>query len=237
MKIINLIAFLFMIIMNFLANYLPLNQKTTGELSAQYPNLFVPADITFSVWGIIYLLLLTFVILQFFETNKEWTTYTLYFFALSSVFNGLWIWAWHYEKVFLSLMIMGGILITILIINARIQHLSSPFLKATFGIYLGWICIATIANVTALLVNMNWSGWGIPDQWWAIGMIIIGATIIVFAVWRLHNPFIAFVAIWAFAGIIINRMNDHPYIVYTAVVSIIVLILFTTVFSIKKGFL
>src|SRR6056297_2021864 len=114
MKIINLIAFFFMIIMNFLANYLPLNGKTTGELSSQYPNLFVPAGITFSVWGGIYLLLFLFVILQFFEANREWTTYTIYLFALSSIFNGLWIWAWHYEKVFLSIMIMSGLLITLL---------------------------------------------------------------------------------------------------------------------------
>ncbi|MFW5757842.1 MAG: hypothetical protein ACOCYO_04090 [Bacteroidota bacterium] len=237
MKIINLITFLFMIIMNFLANSLPLNNKTTGELSAQYPNLFVPAGITFSVWGIIYLLLFLFIIFQFFRTNKEWTGYTIYYFALSSIFNGLWIWAWHYEKVFLSVIIMTALLITLLMINARIRHLSSPFLKATFGIYLGWICIAIIANITAFLVDINWPGWGISDQWWAIIMILTGAAIVTFAVWRLHNPFLALVAIWAFAGIIINRMNDFPSVAYTAVTSIVILIFFTTVFSIRKGFL
>ena len=70
MKYLNLIAFVFMITMNYLANALPLNGKTTGQLSDQYPNLFTPAGITFSIWGVIYLLLLVFIILQLWGSQQ-----------------------------------------------------------------------------------------------------------------------------------------------------------------------
>ncbi|HPF93546.1 MAG TPA: hypothetical protein PLV65_06405, partial [Tenuifilaceae bacterium] len=68
-KIFNIFAFAVMIVLNYLANALPLNGKTTGELSAEYPNLFVPAGLTFSIWGIIYLMLFIFIVVQFRESN------------------------------------------------------------------------------------------------------------------------------------------------------------------------
>ncbi len=50
-KYINVVLFAGMLVMNYLANALPLNNKTTGELSDSFPNLFVPAGLTFSIWG------------------------------------------------------------------------------------------------------------------------------------------------------------------------------------------
>ena len=98
-KTLNLIAFVLVIIMNYLANALPINDKTTGELSAEYPNLFVPAGITFSIWGIIYLLLAVFIVMQFMDANKELVSAIGWAFVLSSIFNAAWIVAWHYQKL------------------------------------------------------------------------------------------------------------------------------------------
>lgn len=109
-KYVNLVLFMAMIVMNYLANALPLNGKTTGELSAQYPNLFVPAGITFSIWGVIYLLLGAFVILQFRHKNKSLAKTVGWAFAISCLLNSFWIVAWHYEYLLLSVGIMFGLL-------------------------------------------------------------------------------------------------------------------------------
>ncbi len=220
LKIANIVLFGLMVVMNYLANALPLNDKTTGELSAQYPNLFVPAGITFSIWGVIYLLLLVFVILQFRRDNQQVIEAIGWAFALSSLFNALWIVAWHYEKLALSLLIMLGILVSLIYIGNKIQHLPPGFIKAAFGIYLGWICIATIANITAVLVAVNWEGWGISQQTWAQIMIVAGLIITAAALIRLNNPFVGLAVIWAFAGIVIRQTGNHPAIVTTAYLAI-----------------
>jgi hypothetical protein len=217
LKISNLVAFILVIVMNYLANALPINGKTTGELSAEYPNLFVPAGITFSIWGIIYLLLAAFIVMQFMDANKELVSAIGWAFVLSSIFNALWIVAWHYQKLSLSLLIMLGLLVSLIYINYQLRGFPSGLIKATFGIYLGWICIATIANVTALLVNYNWGGWGIPEEAWAIIMIGAGSLISAVALLRLNNPFLALAVIWAFIGIVIKRQNDFTSIVIAAV--------------------
>lgn len=220
MKLINLLMFGLMILMNYLANALPLNGKTTGELSDQYPNLFVPAGITFSIWGIIYLLLLVFVIIQFRDSNRSVVQSIGWAFALSSLLNGAWIVAWHFEKLPLSLGIMLGILVLLVYIGIKIQPLNAGWVKAAFGVYLGWISIATIANVTALLVNGGWNGWGFSDQFWAITMILTGLLITAIAVIRLQNPFIGLAVMWAFSGIVIKQMGNNTPIVTTTLVAI-----------------
>ncbi len=233
-KIINLILFAVMVVMNYLANALPINGKTTGELSAQYENLFVPAGITFSIWGVIYLLLLIFCIIQFREENREIVGSIGIAFGITCLLNALWIVAWHYEQVPLSLLIMLGLLAALIFINYAIRDLAPGFTKAAFGIYLGWICIATIANVTALLVRYNWGGWGIPEEAWSIVMIAAGTAIIALTVFRMNNPFTGLAAIWAFTGIIIKRQHDYTSIVIAAAIAILVTAIVTAAVFFRK---
>lgn len=223
LKIINLIMFGLMILMNYLANALPLNGKTTGELSAQYPNLFVPAGVTFSIWGVIYLLLLGFIILQFNTSNRAVVMNIGWAFAISSLLNAAWIVAWHYEKLPLSLIIMVGLLISLVYINLQLRYQAPVFFRMAFGIYLGWICIATIANVTTLLVHYQWGAWGISDPAWAIIMIGAGTLITALALIRLNNPYLALAVIWAFVGIIIRQQGNYGSIVAAAAVGGIIM--------------
>jgi hypothetical protein len=226
-KILNLVMFAIMIVMNFLANYLPINGKTTGQLSDQYSNLFVPAGITFAIWGLIYVLLLGLIVVQFSESNKETVKLISWFFAVSCLFNALWIVAWHYEKLPLSLLFMVGLLVSLIIIVNKLHDYPVGLVKATFGIYLGWICIATIANVTAFLVSISWGGWGISNEIWAIIMIGVGSVITVLAIINLNNPFIGLSVVWAFIGINLKRSGDFKSIVMAAFFGIIVVGVFT----------
>src|SRR4030066_1943707 len=164
--LLNLIGLLAVIAVNAMATLLPLNNITTGELSDKYPNLFVPAGITFSIWGVIYLLLILFIIYQFIVAFRKSTEERGIFekigilFFLSCGFNIAWILAWHYELVWLSLIIMVLLLLSLIFIYIRlgtgrtgIKNYEKVFVNIPFSIYLGWITILTIANVTAYLVN------------------------------------------------------------------------------------
>lgn len=222
-RFLNLIFFASMIVMNWLANALPLNNRNTGEISDSIPNLFAPAGMTFSIWGIIYLLLLIYCILQFRQTNQVISEQIGWAFGISCLLNAVWIVLWHYDRLPLSLLAMIGILMVLIYINMQIRNLPFGIIKAAFGIYLGWICIATIANVTALLVRYNWQRWGFSEETWTIVMIAAGAMITSLSVYFLRNPFIGLSVIWAFSGIILKRHYDYRSIVITAAAGILIL--------------
>jgi hypothetical protein len=235
LKILNLLFFAGMVVMNYLANALPLNGKTTGELSDAFPNLFVPAGVTFSIWGIIYILLLAFCIVQFSGVNEAAVTNISWSFAISCLLNALWIVCWHYGKIPLSVIVMLGLLATLIYVNLQLKEMPTGIIKASFGIYLGWICIATIASVTTLLVHTNWNGFGIPAEIWTIVMIIIGALITAFAITRFNNYFIGLSVVWAFIGIIIKRHGDYRSITITAALAALVVgIIVIRSFILKK---
>jgi len=186
----NIIAVIFTIIVNSLANIVPIGGKYTGELSDNTPNLFVPAGITFAIWGVIYILIIMFAIYlakDLFKKDKETKPFLekiSIFFILASLANIIWIFLWHYEQILLSLLAMVLLFFSLLIIYLRL-HIGIEkitlkeklFVHVPISVYLGWITVATIANVTAVLVTIDWDGFGISEQIWTI-IVIIVATII-----------------------------------------------------------
>lgn len=240
LKVLNLLSLILVLVVNFLANYLPINGYNTGELSDMYPNLFVPAGITFSIWGLIYLLLAVFVISQFISVSdknqiKEDIIQKIgYLFFLSSLFNAAWILTWHYLYVFLSLLVMIGLLLTLIAIYQKLEIGLKNYSKKIysifilpFSIYLGWITVATIANVTAWLVNINWNGFGLSDIFWTVLVIIIGLIITLYTLLKRNDIAFSLVIAWAYLGIIIKRyfLDPEPImtIVYVTALSIVLI--------------
>jgi translocator protein len=236
---LNIIAFIAMLTLNFLSNSLPLNGKNPAQLSDQWPNFFVPAGLTFAIWGIIYTLLIVWIVVQiisfFRDKSKEIIFPNIqqigYLFLLTCFFNMAWLFAWHWEQLILSLILMIGLFVSLLLLNEKIrsgrQKLNNQqkFSHATFTIYQGWISIALIANVTAILVNYQWSGWGIAPQMWATIMIVIGTLIAAFMVFSRNQIFHGLVVIWALYGIYFKRnaLNDAETVKMTAIVCIFAL--------------
>jgi hypothetical protein len=218
---LNLVGFLALVAVNALASLLPINNKSTGELSDQYPNLFVPSGLTFSIWGVIYMLLAVYVIynlvFSFRKTpgNNNFPERVGILFFISSVFNVGWILAWHYEIVWLSLLIMAALFITLLIIYLRLGigrtrtgAAERGMVHIPFSVYLGWITIATIANVTALLVSAGWDGFGLSQQFWAVLVICTGLIIGLAVLFSRNDIYYALVIDWAFLGIFLKRMAE-----------------------------
>jgi hypothetical protein len=226
-RYINILLVAGMLVMNYLANALPLNNKTTGELSDSFPNLFVPAGLTFSIWGVIYLLLIVYCVVQFTGSDKEVISNISWLFGISCILNALWIVFWHYGKLPLSLLVMIGLLVSLIYINILIRDLPFGLIKASFGIYLGWICVATIANVTALLVDADWNGFNISHEAWTIIMIIAAILIASAAIFRFRNPFIGLSVIWAFIGIAIKRQDDYKSVFVSSIVALSLMLLIT----------
>ena len=226
-----------MVFVNYLANALPLNGKNTGQLSDQYPNLFTPAGFTFAVWGVIYTALFIFCLYQarsLFSRNPDLETETVVaktdtLFILTCVLNICWIFAWQYEFVGLSVVIMLAFLATLVRLNLQagvgrfaISQREKYLAHLAFGIYLGWISIATIANITAFLVGIHWDGFGFTAAFWAVAMIAAGIIITLFVVLRTNSIFYGLVVIWALYGIAAKRfalIDTDPFysVPYTAI--------------------
>jgi hypothetical protein len=175
--LVNTIAFLGVLLINYLANALPLNGKNTGELSDQYPNLFTPAGLTFSIWGIIYLWLMVFIgyqLVALFRSSLAVRVEPIvdkigWYFAATCVFNVAWMFAWHWEQMALSVLIMLGFLLTLLRQNNLGHGLAVAW--ALFGIYLKrsdapetgseMVAMAALGAMVLVLVvtGMRWRRW------------------------------------------------------------------------------
>jgi hypothetical protein len=203
-RYLNLIGFALVILMNTLANALPLNGYTTGELSALYPNRFVPAGFTFSIWGVIYLALLGFVVFQFTEKGKAIAQAIGIWFLLSCLANAAWILAWHYRFPVLSLVIMLFLLFTLVQVYRRIQPFDwgKHWLgRLPFQLYIAWVTVATVANTTAVLVEAGWSGGPLSETTWASVMAGVAAVAgLLFLRFFKDLPY-ALVILWALFGI------------------------------------
>jgi len=240
----NSIAVIATIIVNSLAVILPLNGKTTQELSDALPNLFVPAGITFSIWSIIYVFFIIFMLYQIFNLIKKDKSDMTYvekiggWFILSSLANIAWIFLWHYEYVTISLAAMLLLFISLLMIYLRLNiGLSKVQLKekiavhTTISIYLGWITVATIANVTAVLVKLDVGDLVLGQSNWTILVISVATLITALMLLRRKDIAYSLVIIWALLGIIIKRLGDDPIygvqtnIAITATIAIIIVAL------------
>lgn len=227
-SLLSIAFFIGTIIVNYLATSLPIGGKTTGELSDAYPNLFTPAGFTFSIWGVIYTALFVFIVFQSrgifnkqSEKNDAFLLQITPWFLASCVFNMCWILAWHYQYVLLSVGIMLGILYSLFNIVLLISKSESNkqidgllFFKIPFGLYFGWIIVATVANVTTLLVDINWGRFGISETVWTATMLLVATAITVFAAKQMNSIFIGFSVLWALYGIIskrFDRLDVEPF--------------------------
>ncbi len=216
----NVIAFLGMVTVNALANALPINGRNTGEISGSLPNLFVPAGLTFAIWGLIYLLLgiwATWQLVAVLQGNEAWTgaaTAVSWWFVISSLANIGWILAWHYGRYPLSLVLMLVIAVSLIKIYLRIDIGQSGnsasnlwMVKIPFSVYLGWITVATVANVTAVLVHLKWNGFGLSETLWAIVVIAVAAIITILILLTKRDFSFSLVILWAFMGIVLARLE------------------------------
>ncbi len=235
------------IVINILANALPINGKNTGQLSDNIPNLFVPIGLTFSVWGVIYLFLTFFAVYQAKGLGKgevpSIVNHVGPWNIVACAGNIFWIFLWHYEQVALSLVAMlvlfAGLLMAYLKLKIGKEDTPVPwqekfFGRAIFSIYLGWITVATIANVTAVLVVTGWDAWGIAESTWTVLVVIVAGLITALMLLTRKDWIYSLVVIWATLGIYLKQGALYADIGTTTILVIIAIAAVMALVVVKK---
>jgi hypothetical protein len=209
-QIITVLATLITITVNALANILPLNGLETGVISDRFEIYFVPAGYVFSIWGLIYLALLIYTVFQALPAQSDNPVLKKIapYYWISSLANSVWIFLWHYEVFSLTLIAMVSILVTLILISQVLVDsagLEKWLVRLPFSIYLGWISVATIANVSQNLFLFEWNGWGIADQVWAVILLAVASLLGFLKAWLENDTPYVMVLIWAFIGITVSQ--------------------------------
>jgi hypothetical protein len=236
-KILVVIALIATIVVNVLSNSLPFNGITAPEIADLFDVYFIPAGYVFSIWGIIYLGLIAYALFQFLPSQRDNSRLNqiAWWFVLSSVANSVWLFLWHYGYFGLSNFAMLTLLVSLISIylrlsDSRITASSGErwLVHLPFSIYLGWITVATIANVTAYLDFIDWDGLGIAPETWTFIMLFVAVAVAGMMAFSQKDIAYLLVLIWAFVGIAAEQSDtaqiaNGSYIA-TAIVGIFVLL-------------
>ena len=223
-QIANLLTVILALVVNILASTLPLNGQNTGEISDRFQVYFVPAGYVFAIWGIIYIGWIAFTVFQFQPAQKESPRLRRlgYLFAISNLANAAWLFCWHYNLFGLSVLVMLVLLGLLLASYLRLNVNQTPVsvleywsVDVLFSVYLGWITVATVANITDWLYFIGWDGFGIPAQTWAVIMLAVASLLgLGMATTRRDVGYLA-VLVWAFVGIAVKQ-TSAPSVVTSA---------------------
>lgn len=243
-RIANILAFVFTIIINALAGSTTLiGGKVTAEISDANFTLITPAGYTFSIWGIIYVLLGIFIVYQALpsQKNKTYHDKISWLFAFSSILNIAWLFLWQFEQLIFSVVLMFMLLATLIAIYLRLDigkskvELSEKMaVHLPFSTYLGWITIASIANVATTLVSINWDGFGINPETWASLIIIVALLLSLTVVVTRKDVAYGLVIIWAFTGIAAAQAANPNIVTLSQVSVVIVVVALVSTIAINK---
>ena len=230
-QILVISGLMMVLTVNFLANFLPIAGKTTGELSDSYSVYFVPAGYVFSIWGLIYLFQLAFIIYQALPSQKDSALQRRVapWYLLSCVFNSAWIFLWHYQLVGASLIAMLGILVSLVAIYVLLgtgryetTRAETWLLRVPFSLYLAWITVATVANVTTWLESIGWDGFGLSEVVWGVIILIVATLIESVMALRFRDLAYVGVILWAFVGIAVKHSDTLAIAITAGLMAVVV---------------
>jgi hypothetical protein len=219
-SLLTVAVYVVTVIVNGAANALPINGQQTAEISDRFQVFVIPAGYVFSIWGVIYLLLGAFTVFQALPSRRTdpllrdlgWLP------ALTGVLNTTWVLLFQYEMFVATVPVMVALLATLIVIHRRswehrasIDRTADLLVRVPFSVYLGWITVATIANIAQTLQAVGFDGFGIQPEVIASGVLLLGLTIALTFVWRFHDAAYGLVIVWAYAGIVVKEAAS-PYV-------------------------
>lgn len=239
LSVVNALALAITITINYLSNTGLFNNNTMKTVSDKYHNLFTPAGYAFSIWGLIYLGLLGFVIYSLVQAfgkkesldDENEILKTGWLFALSCVLNIAWVYSWLNDLIGLSVIVMVLLLATLMgiVIRLRMELDYHPLKKYVFifwpfAIYAGWVSVALVADVAAWLTKIGWGQFGISSVSWAVIMLVVASLSNLLMIWTRNLREFAFAGIWAFVAIAVEN-PDAVFIEFTAYTAAALLLL------------
>ncbi|MBW2960310.1 tryptophan-rich sensory protein [Mesonia aestuariivivens] len=224
LAILNFISVVITLFVSYYTQAIKLNGNTMGSLSSEYFNLFTPAGYAFVIWGIIYLGLLTFSSYQIYQAfnsknDLKFLQQTKYWFIIANLANAAWVIVWLYEYTGLSIFLMFLILFSLIkiILNTNMERWDAPLKIIAFSwwpicLYSGWIAVATIANISAYLAKIGWSGGIFSETQWTVIMIIVATVLNIVMIYTRNMREFAAVGIWALVAIYMRHNGQETLI-------------------------
>lgn len=227
----NIAAFILTLIVNGLSNTTFIGGKTTAEVSNNHPTLITPAGYVFAIWGVIYVLLAVYLVYQALpsQKSKPFQKQISYLFILSSIFNVMWLFLWQNEFLSISVGVIFAFLASLITIYLRLHigrsnaSLNEKLcVHLPFSVYLGWVTIATIANISVALAASGWDGFGLSMQTWAITVLAVALLIDLAVIVTRRDIGFSLVFFWALAGIAVHQ-TSYPNVALTAEIAIAII--------------
>jgi hypothetical protein len=215
-QLVTVVAFLVTVVVNGAANALPINGQLTAEISDRFNVYVIPAGYVFAIWGLIYVLLGAFTVWQALPRNREDETLRSlgYLPALSGVFNTAWILLFQYEVWALTVPVMIALLVTLIAVHLRLWAHRGDLngtrywtVRAPWSVYLGWITVATIANIAQAGSALGFTGFGIEPALIGAAVLVVGLVIAATFVIRYRDVAYGLVIVWAYAGVAIKEQD------------------------------
>lgn len=237
---INLAVLVLTIGWNYASQALRVGGHTIGEISARYANSFTPASYAFSIWGLIFLGLLTHATYQLYLVYSARRSDSVVrqlgpWLVLANLGNAAWVWCWIQTFTALSVVVMCFIAICLwmAIVRLNMERWDAPLSTIAFvwwpiAIYSGWICVALIANLSAYLAKIGWLR-GPRDLIWTLSMIAVAVSINLLMVYFRNLREFAAVGVWALVAIAVRHRQDVRSLQLAATAGALVLV--TTIAS------
>jgi translocator protein len=219
------VGFVVTVAVNYLAEALPLNGMTTGEISAQFPVLCTPAPYVFAIWGLIYVLLGAYTLYQALPARRGDARLRAvgWLFVAASLCNVAWVFAWHYGRIAVTQLAMVGLLACVMAIYSRLDIALAAVTRAErwavqlpFSVYLGWITVATVANGAVTLVDAGWNGGTVGPVPWTLAILVVAALLALAVAFTRRDGVYPLVLVWAYVGIWVARRGDSSLLAMTA---------------------
>lgn len=213
---INLCAFAAMVLVNILANVIPIGGKTTNEISAMYPSPLTPAPFAFSIWAVIYIGLAAMIAVQLFRSQTDNSGDSLAdrigpWFLISSIANITWLMCWHLDLQSAAIVFMFVLLAALVFLNKAVTRETDTWqqrwlVRLPVRMYFAWITVAAISNVSVWLMSVGFTGFGIDSGIWQIAVLLIGGVILTLGINKNHSVGYGLTAMWGYAGILTHHM-------------------------------
>lgn len=203
---------------NLLAALGYVNGVTPAEISARYPTVITPAGYAFSIWSLVYLGLFIFSVYQLLPANLARFGGVRTLYIASCVLNCGWVYFWHQDRVGICAIIILVLAVILVAIAARFQTavtlVEAWAVKGTFGLYAGWVAVASIVNVLVYLRSID-SSLAVSASI-GVAAVVVATGLAVAATWKLSNHFFPLAVAWALTAIAVKQSGNTPIVIACA---------------------
>lgn len=217
---------------NTIYNVLGIPGDSVKTVSDRYMTLFTPAGYAFAIWGIIYLAFIIYAVYQLLPAQR----YVRFFdsmvwpLMLANILCMLWQVVFRNYLIGGSVVVILATLLTAVYMRVMVQnetHGKNTWLAVPFSLFLGWICVATIANIASWLVATGWNGGDTGPVLWTVIMLCAALLTGIIISLAYRDFIVPIVVAWALAAIYVEAVYKNSTVADTALILAIVSAIFT----------